>query len=168
MKFFWKSVLLLCSFVFVLKCCYSCTTPTRHRQLTAEEKAYKERMEIKRRYGHQIENAAELMAVKVQELIAPQSGKEVRYSVFYDDLTYDRRNHRVRVYSKFSFLARDFLSGVSYGTCQIAGVLDVYLPVRSIDGTRANFFWKERNQHIIDVSKRRHWDTLDKGLSISF
>lgn len=169
---FWKVIFIVCSFAFILTTFYSCVgtsrSSTKEHYLSAEERAYRERLRIKRLYGQQIEAAAYKMAYKVQKLIAPKSGKEVGYKVNYNNLTYDRSNHKVTVYADFSFLARDFWSGVGYGTCLIGGVLDVYLPVRNIDGTRAIFIWKERNKQIVNVSKPRHWNVLNNGLSINF
>ncbi len=167
---FGKFIFIVCSFVFIATFFYSCGTSNYATKpsLTAEERAYQERLKIKRLYRPNIEAAASQMAYKVQKLIAPQSGKEVRYQVDYDNLSYDRSNHKVTVYAYFSFLARDFWSGVGYGTCKVSGVLDVYLPVRNIDGTRAIFIWKERNKQIVNVSKPRHWSVLNNGLSVNF
>ncbi len=168
---FGKFIFIVCSFVFISTFFYSCATSyskiTRRTYNSEEARIRAERTELKRLYEREIENAAAQMAYKVQKLIAPQSGKEVRYQVDYDNLSYDRSNHKVTVYSYFSFLARDVLSGVGYGTCKISGALDVYLPVRNIDGTRAIFIWKERNQQIKAVSNTRHWNILNNGLSVN-
>ncbi len=172
MRKFLNIILIVCSFAFILTTFYSCVGTSHSalatQHLSAEEKAYQERMKIKKMYGHQIEVAADKMAHRIQRLIAPQSGREVRYKLDYKNLGYDRNNHQVTIYTNFSFLARDFLSGVDYGTCLIGGFLEVYLPIREIDGTRATFTWKERNKQIVSVSSSYDWNVLDKGLTISF
>ncbi len=111
-------------------------------------------------YHSDIKRATSKMLSEVKDIVAPFTGKSAEYVIDYDTFSYDEQDNKIEVYVHYSFLARNILLGLSYGECQIAGKIELYLPIRAIDNTKVFFYWKERNKHIRLIASERAWRRL--------
>ncbi len=119
-------------------------------------------------YRSDIKRATSKMLSEVKDIVAPWTGKSAEYTIDYDTFSYDEQNNKIEVYVHYSFLARNILLGLSYGECQIAGKLELYLPIRRIDNSKVFFYWKERNKHIRLIASEKAWRKLNDGLVITY
>lgn len=126
-----------------------------------------QQIEWRRVYRGSLEMATASMLKHLMKEISPMSGRDPRYAVHLDNIHYDEQENVVQAEVELNWQARDLLSGVRYGTCVINGVLSLYLPTRAIDQTKAHLSNVQYNKQLKDVSKRKHLEMLQRGVTIN-
>lgn len=145
----------------------SCYPPSN--QNSYNRKVYREdpRVQWRNLYGSTLEEAANQMTSGIIEMISPISGKGGQYTVYYENIYYNKYTNSVSADVLLRWQARDVLSGVGYGECQLLGNLQVFLPLHAKHNTTAEFKVKQWNEHLIQVSSKRKLNQLKKGVEIT-
>ncbi|WP_373802665.1 hypothetical protein [Bacteroides heparinolyticus] len=171
MKQLLKNIFFATLLAVVVVALHSCDTPSHarkpsYRELSEREAELRRREEIRRTYRIPMETAALHMTKKISGIISPQSGRNWHPSVDIESMDYYESQNVVVAYVILRWEARDFWSGVSYGTCEVGGTLSLYMPYRSVDSAKATFQYQTRNQHVQKVSESKHWEQIRQGLTI--
>ncbi len=171
-RFFFRATVLLLTLCAVVTTFYSCdASASAQRPSYAELKkrdAERQRKEqIKRLYRAPMEQAALQMTKHISNIISPRSGRSFFPEVDVNDMQYYEPENVVIAYTKLRWQARDLLRGVLYGTCEVGGVLRLYMPQRSIDSPKATFQYQTRNEHVQKVSDSEDWQEIGRGLVIT-
>lgn len=104
--------------------------------------------------------AAQSFAEHFQKTIAPQSGKDATYHLNPSMVINNQSEQEIESTVTLEWLARDILSGVPYGRCQVSGVIKLYPPIRQSDPWRVEFRLSDKNTHADKVSSSSHWEKL--------
>lgn len=104
--------------------------------------------------------AAQSFAEHFQKTIAPQSGKDATYHLNPSMVINNQSEQEIESPVTLEWLARDILSGVPYGRCQVSGVIKLYPPIRQSDPWRVEFRLSDKNTHADKVSSPSHWEKL--------
>lgn len=116
--------------------------------------------------GEQVRGIAQKTGKELVQLISPMSGSDLKFEFDLTSVIYDSKENVISVRVTYTWQARDFLSGVPYGECQLSGLLTVYPPIRSIDGLQAKFYYDERNWHLRRVSNEAYLSKLVNGYRV--
>ena len=122
--------------------------------------------QLRRTYRGQLEAAASQMTQKLMRDISPQSGKEARYVLDLESIHYDEETNMVSSKVLLIWQAREFMANISYGECQVSGTLQVYMPIRTIDSTKAILRVDKYNEHLKKVSMEKDRAKLNRGIVI--
>ncbi|WP_025842706.1 hypothetical protein [Porphyromonas gingivicanis] len=152
-------VLVLASSVQVL---HGYNQPLQETSMAFDKQRY-----LRRTYGGILKTATSRMAQHLMGEIAPQSGKELRYKVYLEQIAYDEKENCVAANVYITWQARDWFSNVPYGECQIQGTIYVYIPMRNIDNTKVYLDVASYNEHLSRVSKPQHIRSLESGVIIN-
>lgn len=110
-------------------------------------------IKLKKEYGATLERLALLFSSKLSSQISPQSGREFRGEVLYDQgLGESREDGFVACRVKLLWQARDWWRGVPYDWCEVSGIVRYYPPKRSIDVPTGLFTAERVNKHVEAVS----------------
>lgn len=131
-----------------------CGTPTQYQQ------------NLRLKYETVLNDFARRTLVEINSIISPQSGKELKYNVDLDNITKVEKNV-LAVDVRYDWLARDWASGVPYGTCSLTGTLYVFLPESKVDLTKSKFIPKDYNQHLRAVSTSHSLNKVLDGIIIT-
>lgn len=112
-----------------------------------------------------LSTAAEMLVYTYMKKLSPQSGQKPRSQVLSTKAEGRDAGRCVSSNVILQWEARDFLSGVPYGTCEVTGGLKVYPPLRSVDKWKAVFEMHSKNDHAARVTSASHWKGLE---SITF
>ncbi len=172
MKQLLKSLFLAAILTVLAITLYSCDVPSyvskdSYRQLQEREREYRRKENIRRTYREPMEKAALRMTKHISNIISPQSGKNWRPSVDIENMEYYKKDNMVAAYVILRWDARHFPAGIGYGTCEVDGILYLYLPYRTIDSKKAFFEYDRVNDHVTKVSNSSHWEQISRGLIIT-
>lgn len=172
MKQFLKSLFLAAILTLLAVTLYSCDVPSyvskdSYRQLQEREMEYRRKENIRRTYRAPMEEAALQMTKQISNIISPQSGRNWHPTVDIENMEYYKKENMVAAYVILRWDARNFLANINWGTCEVGGILYLYLPYRTIDSKKAIFEYDSANEHVKKVSNNDHWRQIDKGLVIT-
>lgn len=154
------------SFVCLSFLLQSCTSP-RQAIAKAEAQQRQAQEELRRRYSGHLQTASAQMVEYLKGQISPQSGRNTRYKLDYSYISYNQKENAVSADVLLTWEARDFWSGVSYGECQVAGLITVYMPVRQTDNTQAILSRVKYNDHLVRVAKEQKVKDLNRNVRIT-
>lgn len=157
-------LIVLCTFSLSVLL-HSCGT-SNSQNVSSSTNEYQRKQRLKMEYGNILTTYSEKVLVKINSIISPQSGKELRHKLDLNNISVPEDNV-LAVNVRYDWIARDWLSGVSYGTCTLTGTLYLYLPNSPVDLTKAEFFPKDYNQHFVDVSTKSNRNKVLNGVVVT-
>ncbi|WP_455250557.1 hypothetical protein [Porphyromonas sp.] len=124
--------------------------------------------EVQRRlradYGDAFDLAGAQFAELVMKKIAPRSGKELQHSINLYPVWSNEDESAVACALEVRFLARDYWSGVSYGTCVLQGVLTLGVPRYRGRPYEVIVNKVQYNEQLQKVSKPAQLQWLEEGV----
>ncbi len=138
-----------------------------YRELQEIEKEYRRKETIRRAYRVPMEEAALQMTKQISNIISPQSGRNWHPTVDIENMEYYKKENMVAAYVILRWDARNFLANINWGTCEVGGILYLYLPYRTIDSKKASFEYDSANEHVKRLSNNDHWTQISKGLVVT-
>ncbi len=138
-----------------------------YRELQEIEKEYRRKETIRRAYRVPMEEAALQMTKQISNIISPQSGRNWHPTADIENMEYYKKENMVAAYVILRWDARNFLANINWGTCEVGGILYLYLPYRTIDSKKAFFEYYSANEHVKRLSNNDHWTQISKGLVVT-
>lgn len=157
-----KRLLLSLALLFLVSSCLTRQYVPRsaNRPLTDHEL-------LVRAYGATFDALAPKLTVEASKVISPKSGRYFTAKAAYEEeIHYDRAKGYVACPVILQWEARDWWSSVPYGICQLQGWMYYYPRDLGNRSPHVDFFYTDRNNHVVRVSKEKHWEILKKGIRI--
>lgn len=158
---FVASCILVCFAIlsYVLQSCGMSNQTSSSRRLQPTEAEIQR--QLRNDYGDVFDQAGGQLASLVLKKIAPQSGKELQHAINLHPIRYAEDYSRLACAVEVSFLARDFWSGVGYGTCRVQGWITLDVPRYQGRPYRVTFSLSDYNDQLQKVSNKAKLEWLE-------
>lgn len=117
--------------------------------------------QLRSEHGDAFDQAGAQIASLVLKEIAPSSGKELQHAINLYPIRYSEDLTRVACAVEVTFLARDFWSGVGYGTCRLNGWITLDVPGYRGRPYRVTFTVSDYNEQLKKVSNKSKLEWLE-------
>lgn len=144
---------------YVLQSCDVPNQASRSQRLQPTEAQIQ--AQLRSEYGDVFDQAGAQLAGMIMKKIAPSSGKELQHAINLYPIRYAADYSRLACAVEITFLARDFWSGVSYGTCRVQGSITLDVPQYQGRPYRVHFTLDDYNEQLKKVSNKSKLEWLN-------
>ena len=136
-----------------------------HAATPKRDKEEKVQRKLREEYRALLDYATGQVAQMIQKRIAPESGRELSGEALLTPIYTNDAQGWVACDITVTFLARDILSGVPYGTCRAQGRLFLYAPRYEGENHKVEYVHTAHNEQLAQVSSESALRWLTEGFT---